>query len=85
MARYEKGEQIHHIDGDRLNNNFDNLILCTVSEHTEIHKKYEQLVFDLIKNGIVKFNKKDNSLDIEYLDEFLRLKMELDCGSDRSW
>ncbi len=79
------GEQIHHIDGDKLNNNFNNLVLCTAAEHTEIHKKYEQLVCKLIKNGIVKFNKKDNSLDIEYLEEFLDLKMELDYGSDRSW
>lgn len=28
---------------------------------------------------------KDNSLGIECLDEFLNLKMELDCGSGKSW
>ena len=66
------GEQIHHIDGDKLNNNFNNLVLCTVGEHTEIHKSYEQLVFILLKEKLVFFNKSTNKL--EYKDLMCKLK-----------
>lgn len=32
------GKEIHHIDGDRSNNNIDNLLLVTIQEHLAIHK-----------------------------------------------
>ena len=66
-----KGEQIHHIDGDRLNNNINNLQICSVSEHTRIHKVYEQLVFKLIKEKLVFFDKSTNKLNIDVLNEYL--------------
>ncbi len=66
-----KNEQIHHIDGDKLNNNFDNLVLCSVSEHTKIHKSYENLVYKMIKNGIVEFDKVNNELNLHSLKETL--------------
>jgi hypothetical protein len=31
--------QLHHIDSNPENNNFDNLQLCTLAEHIEIHRK----------------------------------------------
>lgn len=30
-------EQVHHIDGDRLNNSLDNLVLLTNSDHQKLH------------------------------------------------
>lgn len=62
-----KGEQIHHIDGDKLNNDISNLVLCDVSEHTKIHKQYEELVFKLIKENLVYFDKQSNTLDAQCL------------------
>jgi uncharacterized protein (DUF1330 family) len=34
----EPDEHIHHIDGDKLNNNFDNLLIVSPSEHAKIHQ-----------------------------------------------
>jgi hypothetical protein len=58
----KNGEQVHHIDGDKLNNSFDNLVLVSVSEHTRIHKSYEDLVFRLIRAGHVNFDKNTKTL-----------------------
>ena len=58
----KNGEQIHHIDGDKLNNKFENLVLVYVAEHTRIHKRYEDLVFKLIKKGYVSFDFSNNNL-----------------------
>lgn len=53
-----KGEGVHHIDGDKLNNDINNLILyANEKEHREIHNSLQDVSFDLIKNGIIKFNK----------------------------
>jgi hypothetical protein len=30
-------EEIHHIDGNKLNNSINNLLLCTHAEHARIH------------------------------------------------
>lgn len=50
-------ENIHHIDGDKLNNKIGNLYLCkNVSEHTKIHHSMELVVQELYKKGFVKFN-----------------------------
>lgn len=34
-----RSECIHHIDGNRLNNNIGNLLIVTISEHKRIHDK----------------------------------------------
>lgn len=36
--KLETSEVVHHIDGDRLNNNIDNLEVMSVGEHTRFHK-----------------------------------------------
>jgi len=68
---FNNKEQIHHIDGDKLNNKFSNLVLCSVSEHTRIHKSYEVLTYKLIKEGLVKFDKVKNELNVDGLIEIL--------------
>jgi len=35
--RLKKGEVVHHIDGDKLNNNLDNLVVMSRSEHMKLH------------------------------------------------
>lgn len=53
-----KNEFIHHIDGDKLNNNIENLILCSKNEHFEIHSSLISMAYILVKKGQIKFDKK---------------------------
>lgn len=54
--KLKKGEVVHHIDGSKTNNNINNLLLCTVSEHNQCHAKIERLVFELYNQGLVGFD-----------------------------
>ena len=37
--RLGKNEVVHHIDGDRKNNRNDNLLLCSIGYHRQLHEK----------------------------------------------
>ena len=50
-----KKEYIHHIDGNTLNNNINNLSLLSLSEHKDVHNSLQFCVAKLYKKGIVKF------------------------------
>lgn len=56
--RLEKGEIVHHIDGNKQNNNIENLYLTTVEEHNKLHAESESILFALYKKGVVVFDKK---------------------------
>lgn len=56
-SRIPKGMVVHHIDGDKQNNNIENLFLCNIADHNRCHAKIEKLVFDLYKKGKVGFDK----------------------------
>ena len=52
-----KNEIVHHIDGDKKNNSFNNLYICKdKSEHMRLHDKLEKITMQLVKEGIVKFD-----------------------------
>jgi len=55
--RIEKGEVVHHIDGNKRNNDLSNLYLTTVAEHNKLHAESESIIFELVKKGIIKFNR----------------------------
>ena len=55
-------EQVHHIDGDKLNNDFSNLYLTDMKGHSEVHKEYERVAEYLIKEGLIKFDKKTGKI-----------------------
>ena len=61
----EKGEVIHHIDGNKQNNNIKNLQLMSVTEHNACHAANDRLVMQLYKNGIVGYNRKSNKYFIK--------------------
>lgn len=54
--RIPKGYVVHHIDGDKMNDDIKNLALLTIQEHNNAHAKNELLIFELVKQGKVKFN-----------------------------
>lgn len=53
----EKGEVVHHLDGDKINNDISNLDLCSVTEHNACHGASEGIVFELYKRGQVGYNR----------------------------
>lgn len=54
------GELVHHIDCDKGNNEPDNLWLCESSgKHGIAHRSVEKLLPELIRNGIVYFDRKE--------------------------
>jgi len=60
LRRYlRKDEIIHHIDFNPENNNLNNLYLTTSSKHSKLHRGINLLIKELLKEGLVIFNKKE--------------------------
>lgn len=50
-------EPVHHIDGNKTNNDYDNLYICESKEkHGLVHGSLEKVAFELYRNGYIKFN-----------------------------
>ena len=50
-------EEIHHIDGIKTNNDISNLIELSQSGHGVLHSQLEKIAFDLVKRGMILFDK----------------------------
>jgi hypothetical protein len=59
------GEQVHHIDGDKLNNSLDNLALCkNITEHRNLHCQLEEIAYELVKKRIIIFDRETNTYKV---------------------
>jgi len=54
-----KGEVVHHIDGDKTNNDLNNLQVMTVKEHNNCHAKNDALIMKLFKEGIINYSREN--------------------------
>jgi hypothetical protein len=54
-----KGEVVHHIDGDKANNDLNNLQVMTVKEHNNCHAKNDALIMKLFKEGIINYSREN--------------------------
>lgn len=61
--RLVKGEVIHHIDGNKLNNDISNLVLTSPSGHRSLHHSLEKVSMQLVRLGIIKFENSEYKLD----------------------
>jgi HNH endonuclease len=52
-----KSEKVHHIDGDKTNNDINNLWLTNNVDHATAHNSLEFYAFQLVKKGIIVFDK----------------------------
>jgi len=61
------GEQVHHIDGDKLNNHIDNLLLCNdTKHHKNVDCQLHELAFELVRNKVITFNKETEEYEIQW-------------------
>ena len=55
--KLKKENKIHHIDGDKKNNNINNLFLCeNVSHHRKLHCQLQEISYQLIKEKYILFD-----------------------------
>ncbi len=66
--RLTKGEIVHHIDGNKRNNKLENLFLTTVAEHNKLHAESESIIFELVKQGLIIFNRDTARYELVQLD-----------------
>lgn len=53
-----KEECVHHIDGNRQNNNISNLIVVPSAKHHRItHHSLQKIGYELVKAGLIQFDK----------------------------
>lgn len=63
-----ENEIIHHIDGDKLNNDLSNLYICnSMSEHRDMHNSLENVSMTLVKEGVIKFEKGRYFIDVDHI------------------
>jgi len=61
------GEQIHHIDGNKLNNKIYNLLLCKdTKHHKDVDCQLHKLAFELVRNNIITFDKETEEYKIKW-------------------
>lgn len=49
--------EIHHLDGNKMNNNINNLIELSRSDHSTLHSQLEALAAKLVESNFIVFNK----------------------------
>lgn len=58
----DSAEIVHHIDGNKGNDDIKNLYLCkNNAEHQKLHNQIEQIAFILFRQGIIKFDEENGS------------------------
>lgn len=63
---------VHHVDGDKTNNNPDNLYICeSKAIHQDIHTQLESISMELVKAGIIQFDHLSRKYFMPHLEEIL--------------
>lgn len=63
--KLEKHEAVHHIDGNKLNNDLSNLIILDWSTHQKSHASLQNCAFELFKQGLIVFEPNTNTYKLK--------------------
>ena len=67
-----KHNLVHHIDGDKTNNNPHNLFICeSKALHQDIHSQLEDLSMTLVRAGVIQFDHTTGKYHLPHLEEIL--------------
>ena len=53
--KLEKGEVVHHINLNKLDNNPSNLIILSNSAHLSLHRQLESIAGQLVRDGLIEY------------------------------
>jgi hypothetical protein len=68
----ENHHLVHHIDGDKTNNNPNNLFVCeSKAIHQDIHTQLENLSMTLVKSKVIQFDHTTGKYHLPQLEEIL--------------
>jgi len=67
----QKGEVVHHIDGNRQNNHAKNLCVLSRRKHNQIHKQLEQIALNLYRKGLLTFKEDDGYIISQQMEKDL--------------
>lgn len=66
--KLKKGETVHHLDGDKQNNDPGNLVLCqSHADHRGLHSSLDSIAYSLVQAGLVHFDKKRRKYVVAHL------------------
>jgi len=66
----EPKERVHHVNGDKTDNGYNNLYVCRDdAHHRNVHNQLERIAMELVKCGLIQFDFDEGSYQ---LDPFLR-------------
>ena len=76
----QRAEVVHHIDGNKINNDLDNLVLLpSESSHQQVHNSLYRLSLGLIQAGLITFDRRSNTyMAVDKLRELLEQPEEAD-------
>lgn len=65
--RLNKFEEVHHVDGDKLNNRMDNLVLLDGASHKGIHQSLQDIAYQLVQGGFIEFDRNTTAYRVAHL------------------
>ncbi len=65
-GKLRPGQIVHHIDCDPYNNAPDNLYVTDHRTHASLHK-FEPMIKELLRRGILKFNRQEGKYELQQI------------------
>lgn len=57
VSGLSKGQVVHHVDLDKMNNEASNLVIADRTQHANWHVQLERIAVSLMQRGMVSFDK----------------------------